>query len=471
MRVLLRNREMKVWMVEISKIRGAMFSENGWEKVVNDNCVTDGDLLFFIYKDYDVFDFFVVDPFGCEKIGMEGERARVVEVIRKESGDESLDIFVLEANICKRVKKYVKKEEGSDLDTCISVNKDVKKEEDTDSDGNAREENDDDHHRLYIQPENAYLVTRIRQKRRGDLYVPKEVIRDYNLQLPSTVTLRDAKDRKWKTIVKVWADGQTWLSRGWRGLCQRNLIEEEDQRQHEIPSYTESERRDLKMRVLLRNREMKVWMVEISKIQGAMFFENGWEKVVKDNCVTDGDLLFFIYKDYDVFDFFVVDPFGCEKIGVEGERARVVEVIRKESGDESLDIFVLEANICKRVKKYVKKEEGSDLDTCISVNKDVKKEEDTDSDGNAREENDDDHHSGSKKAIPDHYGADLFLSGRYTQPENAYFVTRIRRKRRGDLLACFSINYVTLNGLDVQYVPKEVIRDYNLQLPSTVTLP
>nr|GLL47945.1 B3 domain-containing protein At5g60130-like isoform X2 [Ipomoea trifida] len=91
MRVLLRNREMKVWMVEISKIR--------------------------------------VDPFGCEKIGMEGERARVVEVIRKESGDESLDIFVLEANICKRVKKYVKKEEGSDLDTCISVNKDVKKEE------------------------------------------------------------------------------------------------------------------------------------------------------------------------------------------------------------------------------------------------------------------------------------------------------------------------------------------------------
>nr|GLL46549.1 B3 domain-containing protein At5g60130-like isoform X1 [Ipomoea trifida] len=221
----------------------------------------------------------------------------------------------------------------------------------------------------------------------------------------------------------------------------------------EIPSYTESERRDLKMRVLLRNREMKVWMVEISKIRGAMFFENGWEKVVKDNCVTDGDLLFFIYKDYDVFDFFVVDPFGCEKIGMEGERARVVEVIRKESGDESLDIFVLEANICKRVKKYVKKEEGSDLNTCISVNKDVKKEEDTDSDGNAREENDDDHHSGSKKAIPDHYGADLFLSGRYTQPENAYFVTRIRRKRRGDL-----------------YVPKEVIRDYNLQLPSTVTL-
>nr|GLL46577.1 B3 domain-containing protein At5g60130-like isoform X1 [Ipomoea trifida] len=218
MRVLLRNREMKVWMVEISKIRGAMFFENGWERVVKDNCVTDGDLLFFIYKDYDVFDFFVVDPFGCEKIGMEGERAQVVEVIRKESGDESLDIFVLEANICKRVKKYVKKEEGSDLDTCGSK-KAIPDHYGADLFLSGR----------YIQPENAYFVTRIRQKRRGDLYVPKEVIRDYNLQLPSTVTLRDPKGKEWKNIVKVWADGRTWLSGGWRALCRRNLIEEEDQ--------------------------------------------------------------------------------------------------------------------------------------------------------------------------------------------------------------------------------------------------
>nr|GMD84371.1 B3 domain-containing protein At5g60140-like [Ipomoea batatas] len=152
-------------------------------KVVKDNCVTDGDQLFFIYKDYDLFDFFVVGTFCSEKIGVEGERARVVEVIRKESGDESRDIFILEANIWR-----------------------------------------------YIQPENAYFVMRIRQKRRGDLYVLKEVIRDYNLQLPSTVTLPDVKGREWKTIVKVWADGRTWLSGGWRGrLCRRNLIGEEDQ--------------------------------------------------------------------------------------------------------------------------------------------------------------------------------------------------------------------------------------------------
>nr|GMD90462.1 B3 domain-containing protein At5g60140-like [Ipomoea batatas] len=82
----------------------------------------------------------------------------------------------------------------------------------------------------YIQNlENAYFVTKSDKKGVGDLYVPKEVIRDYNLQLPSTVTMRDAKGKEWKNIVKVWADGRTWLSGGWRALCRRNLIKEEDQ--------------------------------------------------------------------------------------------------------------------------------------------------------------------------------------------------------------------------------------------------
>ncbi|XP_019166326.1 PREDICTED: B3 domain-containing protein At5g60130-like isoform X2 [Ipomoea nil] len=284
MKVLLRNQVMKVWMIEISKIGGAMFFENGWEKVVKDNCVTDGDQLLFIYKeDCDVFDFIVIDSFGCEKIGVEGEHAQVVECIRKGSGGESRDVFVLKADIYSRVKKNIKKEVDMDMDIDIgiSVKKNVKKEKDAVMDANAREEeNDDGHHRAivsqdmdateeddddddddghtlpqekkigssgskrgipehygadlflsgrYIQPDNAYFVTRIRTKRRGDLYVPKEVVRDYNLKLPPTVTLRDIKGREWTSIVKVWADGRTWLSGGWRPLCRRNLIGEEDQ--------------------------------------------------------------------------------------------------------------------------------------------------------------------------------------------------------------------------------------------------
>nr|GMC90606.1 homeobox-leucine zipper protein MERISTEM L1-like [Ipomoea batatas] len=38
-----------------------------------------------------------------------------------------------------------------------------------------------------------------------------------------------------------------------------------------------------------------------------------------------------------------------------------------------------------------------------------------------------------KKDVPDHFGVELFSSGRFTQPKNPYFVTKIRPRRRGDL--------------------------------------
>nr|GMC82655.1 heavy metal-associated isoprenylated plant protein 33-like [Ipomoea batatas] len=53
--------------------------------------------------------------------------------------------------------------------------------------------------------------------------------------------------------------------------------------------------------------------------------------------------------------------FVCEKIGVKGEHARVTEFIRKGSGDECHDVFVLEADIYSIVKKDVKKEEDIDI--------------------------------------------------------------------------------------------------------------
>ncbi|XP_031127622.1 heavy metal-associated isoprenylated plant protein 37-like [Ipomoea triloba] len=76
---------------------------------------------------------------GCEKIGMEGEHARVVEFIRKGSGDESHDVFVLEADIYSIVKKDVKKEEDIDINIFSKFQKDVKKEKDMNMDANARD--------------------------------------------------------------------------------------------------------------------------------------------------------------------------------------------------------------------------------------------------------------------------------------------------------------------------------------------
>nr|GLL46559.1 B3 domain-containing protein At5g60130-like isoform X2 [Ipomoea trifida] len=231
-KVLLRNREKKIWEIESSKIGDAMFFGNGWEKVVKDNCVLNGDQLFFIYNSCGaLFDFFVVDPFGCEKIGVEGEHARVVEFIRNGSGDKSHDVFVLEADICCIVKKHVKKEQDIDTNMVITEEDDNCNNDDHDALSHEKKRynnHDSSNSRRYIQPENAYFVTKMRRKRRHNLYIPKEVIMDYNLRLPPSVTLRDMGGREWTSHVRVWRDGRTWLSGGWRDLCDTNLVGNKD---------------------------------------------------------------------------------------------------------------------------------------------------------------------------------------------------------------------------------------------------
>nr|GLL46587.1 B3 domain-containing protein At5g60130-like isoform X2 [Ipomoea trifida] len=256
-KVLLRNREKKIWEIELSKIGDVMFFGNGWEKVVKDNCVLNGDHLFFIYNSCGaLFDFFVVDPFGCEKIGVDGEHARVVEFIRNGSGDKSHDVFVLEADICCIVKKYVKKEQDIDTNMVITEEDDNCNNDDHDAlyhekkrynnhdssnssgskrDASVKKSTTPEHFGAdlflsgrYIQPENAYFVTKMRRKRRHNLYIPKEVIMDYNLRLPPSVTLRDMGGREWTSHVRVWRDGRTWLSGGWRDLCDTNLVGNKD---------------------------------------------------------------------------------------------------------------------------------------------------------------------------------------------------------------------------------------------------
>nr|GMD10863.1 B3 domain-containing protein At5g57720-like isoform X1 [Ipomoea batatas] len=59
-------------------------------------------------------------------------------------------------------------------------------------------------------------------------YIPFEVIRDHNIELPANVILRDEKGKNWNTYVKTWSDGRTWLSGEWRNLCRRNLVQEND---------------------------------------------------------------------------------------------------------------------------------------------------------------------------------------------------------------------------------------------------
>ncbi|XP_019166019.1 PREDICTED: putative B3 domain-containing protein At5g66980 [Ipomoea nil] len=296
-KVVLRNRTQKVWNIEITETRDACFFKHGWAKFVEDNSFINGDQLVFIYDHPAVFDFFVIDQFGCEKIIMEGEEARVKGLKNNNGGgvncQDNTFLVDYEVNMVTQVKKdedeMDAKEENNDVGfqyhtrskgkSCIiecgfkragsvkksdaspkkknvgagkndarAKKKDVSEEEndasaekvgvsDEKKDATLKKKKKDvpDHFGLdifssgrFTQPKNPYFVTKIRPKRRDDLYIPMEVIKDHNIELPAKVIMCDEKDKKWKAYIKTWGDGRTWLSGGWRQLCRWNLVQEND---------------------------------------------------------------------------------------------------------------------------------------------------------------------------------------------------------------------------------------------------
>ncbi|XP_019150578.1 PREDICTED: B3 domain-containing protein REM20-like [Ipomoea nil] len=114
-------------------------------------------------------------------------------------------------------------------------------------------------------------------------------------------------------------------------------------------------RKRYQRKVVLRNRMKKVWNIEITYTGDCCFFKHGWAKFVKDNSFINGDTLVFIYDHPTVFDFFVLDSSGCEKIIIEGEEARVKGLKNNNGNDVNFqdNAFLVEfdVNIVTQVKK------------------------------------------------------------------------------------------------------------------------
>nr|GMC80289.1 B3 domain-containing protein REM20-like [Ipomoea batatas]GME14874.1 B3 domain-containing protein REM20-like [Ipomoea batatas] len=73
------------------------------------------------------------------------------------------------------------------------------------------------------------IVVRDAQPQVKKEYIPMDVIKDHNIALPPTLILRDPRGREWKSDVKSWRDGRTWLtSGGWQSLCRVNLVDKDD---------------------------------------------------------------------------------------------------------------------------------------------------------------------------------------------------------------------------------------------------
>lgn len=56
-------------------------------------------------------------------------------------------------------------------------------------------------------------------------YVPIEVMKDFDLKLPNMMVIHDEEGRTWDIKVKVWKDGRTWLTKGWKAFCRWNKVQ------------------------------------------------------------------------------------------------------------------------------------------------------------------------------------------------------------------------------------------------------
>ncbi|PHU11851.1 hypothetical protein BC332_18781 [Capsicum chinense] len=70
-----------------------------------------------------------------------------------------------------------------------------------------------------IQPKNPYFLAKVQSKRKNWLYVSVDVVGDYKLEFPSTMSIRDSAGREFETKVVNWKDGRIWLVGVWRSLC------------------------------------------------------------------------------------------------------------------------------------------------------------------------------------------------------------------------------------------------------------
>ncbi|KAK6125795.1 hypothetical protein DH2020_040466 [Rehmannia glutinosa] len=81
---------------------------------------------------------------------------------------------------------------------------------------------------LAQQPINPYFVTKVMQKREADLFIPMDVIKDFNLDFTQEIILVDPRRREFCAKCKQWKDGRIMLSGGWKSLCRLNLVTQDD---------------------------------------------------------------------------------------------------------------------------------------------------------------------------------------------------------------------------------------------------
>ncbi|XP_027083404.1 B3 domain-containing protein At5g57720 isoform X1 [Coffea arabica] len=241
-RAVLRDCDGNMWAVELAKVGSEWFFQEGWAKVVQDNLIEHQDFLVFLFDGEKVFDFTIIGNNLLEKEGVgslkfqlevekgngNGEKAQELNDM---NGDNLIEEKEQPLNGVKRdfqkltsptsgSRKYRSEKNGQEG---ASASDGIKKKARHDLYGASIFRSGE-----HALPENPYFVTRIRTKRQNALFIPIDVIKDFRLDLPENMTLRDPLGRTWPAYLRTWKDGRAYYSGGWDNLCKVNSIDEED---------------------------------------------------------------------------------------------------------------------------------------------------------------------------------------------------------------------------------------------------
>ncbi|ESQ53679.1 hypothetical protein EUTSA_v10026054mg [Eutrema salsugineum] len=221
-----------------------VYFEQGWVKFVEDNSLSDGDFLTFVYNGDRIFEVSIYGPDGCKEV-------RAVTEADDDEEDSSNDTDAIsESEVVTTIprsknkgKSKVGVVEESDDDEEDSIYTDTETETDTGFPGKSKLTEDvDDSVKLqrervkpkiknpeaYLDnPRNIYFETGVK-KRIYELLIHAQLVKDYSLKFEKNIYYIDNhKNGKLEAKTTMWKDQRVYIKK-WQRICKRNSLKKED---------------------------------------------------------------------------------------------------------------------------------------------------------------------------------------------------------------------------------------------------
>ncbi|KFK27548.1 hypothetical protein AALP_AA8G397900 [Arabis alpina] len=177
---------------------------NGWKRIVKDECLTGGEFIEFEFDGFKCFNFCIYEgDTMCKRLGRNSVDS---EEIKEESDD---DVIVID----------------SDDDVDYDIADDIEYVEDDDDDDD--EAVDDDDVRQYLDDcNNPFFTMKLNPKKKSQLHIPSQVIRDYGLNFSESITVVDPLAKKFGTLenaIKIQVNGSVFVKK-FGSVIRRNNV-------------------------------------------------------------------------------------------------------------------------------------------------------------------------------------------------------------------------------------------------------